>query len=78
MADIKVCDICGSKIDFDNHEGLRAKQNKTFRNPYAHCWYKKWVGLDLCPSCLSCITTLCCDKEFAKQVVEQWRKEKKK
>ena len=76
MAQIKVCDICKKQIDSENFDGYRVKQNRTFRHPQYHCWYRAWGEIDLCESCLKLIANMCNDHEFIKYVVNEWEKKK--
>ena len=48
MADVKICDRCGKKIDYSSRILLRSKLQ------YCHLWYESFctkVDYDLCPDC---------------------------
>lgn len=64
MAQVKICDICGEKIDPRLEKGFRVKMLKeTF--DYEGWRYKHWEEIDMCIFCLDKLRKMCTSRKIA-------------
>ena len=64
MAQVKVCDICGEKIDPRLEQGFRVKMlQETF--DYYGWRYKRWEEIDMCIFCLDKLREMCTGRTVA-------------
>ena len=76
MAQVNLCDICNKPIDTVLlNDGFRVQSRKLFGSGYGNdIRYRKWITLDVCPTCQFLLISACKDKEFAKEMIKQWSK----